>query len=120
MSVFSVIFVIEVCFVTPYRHAVRIERKLNELTNAEERDREIRVWECVDTTVGILKTNLLVIPFHTVSSANAYRLASNGELLEVCERIEVCGHEHPLRGNSPRLAEGRRTVQLDVLKKLGE
>ena len=43
VSVFSVIFVIEVCFVTPYRPAKRIERKLNELTNAEERDREIRV-----------------------------------------------------------------------------
>ena len=45
-----------------------------------------------------MKTNPLVIPLHAVSSANAYRLASNGELLEVCERIEGCGHEHPLRG----------------------
>jgi hypothetical protein len=68
--------------------------------------REERVQEYVDATVGILKTNPFVMPFHALSRANAYRLKSNDEVVEVCEQIEAYGHEHPLRGLEGYVPEG--------------
>jgi hypothetical protein len=80
---------------------------LNELTDTKKHEREKRVQECVDAAVGILKTNRwLVIPFHALSRANAYRLESNAEVVEACKRIEDCGYEHPLRGLEGYVPEG--------------
>jgi hypothetical protein len=95
---FFVVFIVEVCFVAPYRHAKSIESKLNELTDTKKHEREKRVHECVDATVGILKSDQPLMPFHALSRANAYRLESNDEVVEVCKRIEACGYGHPLRG----------------------
>jgi len=59
--------------------------------------------------VGILKTNPLVMPFHAVSSTNAYRLASNGD---AWKRVsEVNGADMSIRywGTRPALRkEGER------------
>ena len=71
------------------------------------------------------------MPFRSVSSANAYRLASNGELLEVCQRIEGCGHEHPPReelaplcgrkeNRSTRCSEKARRVDKPLEKWAGQ
>jgi hypothetical protein len=93
---FFAVFIVEVCFVAPYRHAESIESKLSELTDTKKREREKEVQKCVDETIGILKNNPFVTPFHALSKANAYRLASNDEVVEVCKRIEACGYGPPL------------------------
>ena len=94
---FFAVFIFEVCFVAPYRHAQTIERKLSELTDTKKREREKEVQKCVDETIGILKNNPFVTEFHALSRANAYRLESNDEVVEACKRIEAYGYGPPLR-----------------------
>ena len=71
-------------------------RAKNELLLARRAFRD----EVLSETVKILKapTANVIMRFHALYQAEAYKLESNDDLVFICEELANHGHEHPFKG----------------------
>jgi hypothetical protein len=96
----------EVCFVSPYRHAEKLQSELDSLNNAISKRREEQSNQVVEKAFALLKRpESRLQPFQALYVAGAADLETNDQVVSVANKLSE-HHDHPLRWMQPYVLEG--------------